>query len=602
MRAVDSRIRFVVNIDSNIPNALVGDATRIRQVLLNVLSNAFKYTEKGYVLFTVYGELINESMIKLIIEVKDSGIGIKPEDIDKLFDDYVQFDLGINKDLEGTGLGLAITKGIVQAMNGDISVQSEYGKGSTFTITLPQKIRSAKALASVDNPNDKSVIVYERREIYADSLIYSISNLGVKYTRVKSDAEFLENMSSREYAFIFISYALFNKNRDAILTHGTMSKIVVLTEFGEAIPDKNLSVLTMPVYSVLIANVLNGVSNVFNYSESGGFIVRFTAPDAKVLVVDDINTNLRVAEGLLLPYKMNVALCDSGIGAIAMLESNHYDLVFMDHKMPGMDGVETTQCIRKMGEYDEYYKNLPVVALTANAVAGTREMFLENGLNDFLSKPIDTVKLNSILEKWIPKEKQKGSTVEAMESAMPEKRSAIRSVINPEILEVFRQDAEKTIVTLRETMARGDIKLFTTTVHAIKSALANVGEIERSEAASALENAGESGDLDYIKANTESFLQTLEQLVKTLSTAEPEDDTKAPVLTEDRAYLVEQLKIIKSACENYDDMPAYAALDRLKEIPWKKETSAALEAIRDILFLHSDFDKAAELAGKMLNT
>ena len=406
MRAADTQLRFAVNIDSKIPNALVGDETRIRQVLLNILSNAVKYTEKGFVSFTVHGEIIDENTIKLIMEVKDSGRGIKPKDLKNLFGDYTQFDIDKNRGIEGTGLGLAITKNTIQAMDGDITVESEYGKGSCFTVTLKQIIRSPEALASIQNPNEKSVIVYERRNIYADSIVYSVENLGVRCTLVSDETELYERISSHEYNFVFISYTLFKENKDMLLKHGENAKIVVLTEFSEAVQEKNLNILAMPAHSISIADILNGVSDNFSYSENNELIVKFSAPDARVLVVDDININLMVAEGLLMYYKMKIDLCNSGLEAIEMLKSKQYDLVFMDHKMPGMDGIETTQRIRSMEKEDAYYNDVPIIALTANAVIGTREMFLECGLNDFLSKPIDVIKMNAVLEKWIPKEKQ----------------------------------------------------------------------------------------------------------------------------------------------------------------------------------------------------
>ena len=137
----------------------------------------------------------------------------------------------------------------------------------------------------------------------------------------------------------------------------------------------------------------------------------FSAPEAKVLVVDDINTNLNVAKNMLLPYNIKVDLCESGIDAIEMSKSTQYDLVFMDYKMPGMDGIETTQCLRAMGEENTHYKNLPIIALTTYDAAGAKEMFLKNGFNDFLLKPIDTVRLNAVLAHWIPKEKQKSSII-----------------------------------------------------------------------------------------------------------------------------------------------------------------------------------------------
>ena len=397
MRVLDSNLRFAVNIDSHIPGELIGDETRIRQILLNILNNAVKYTEKGYVSFTVGGEIINDDTIMLTMEVMDSGKGIKEEDIEKLFGEYVQIDIEKNRGIEGIGLGLAITWNIVKAMDGDINVYSEYGKGSIFTITLPQKFSSPEAMASVYEPEEKSVLVYERREIFANSIVNSIDNLGVKCTLASSNEELLEILSSTAFSFIFISYGLLEKNREIVTKFGANSKVVLLTEFGEAIPDKSLNILAMPVYSISIANILNGISDSFNYGDSEESIVRFAAPDATVLVVDDIKTNLKVAEGLLLPYKMRIDLSTNGADAIEAVKNKHYDIIFMDHKMPGMDGVETTLNIRALE--DEYFKTVPIIALTANAVSDIREFFMQNGFSEFISKPIDTVKLNSLLGK-----------------------------------------------------------------------------------------------------------------------------------------------------------------------------------------------------------
>jgi CheY-like chemotaxis protein len=179
----------------------------------------------------------------------------------------------------------------------------------------------------------------------------------------------------------------------------------------------------MPVHCISVANILNGESEHFSYSQNTENIVRFTATGVNILVVDDVITNLKVAKGLLAPYKMQVDLCKSGMSAIDAIKTNRYDLVFMDHRMPGMDGIEATEHIRVLGTgdvpeggEDEYFKNVPIIALTANAVSGTKEMFLQNGFNDFLSKPIDTIKLNAVLEKWIPKEKRQVITTEEVEN------------------------------------------------------------------------------------------------------------------------------------------------------------------------------------------
>ena len=290
VRVADSKVEFVVSIDSEIPNALLGDEIRIKQILLNVLSNAVKYTKEGIISFVVVGKKVGEDTILLTINVIDTGKGIKQENLDKLFGDFVQLDLAANKGIEGTGLGLAITKSLLKAMDGDINVISEYGKGSIFTITIPQKISSHEPLGAID-------------------------------------------------------------------THSNLKLISPKSA-------KN-------------------------------------ARSARILAVDDIKTNLKVIEGLLSPYKLQIDSCTSGMKAIEAIKTNRYELVFMDHMMPEMDGIEATKRIRDMGNEDLYYKDLPIIALTANAISGAKEMFLESGFNDFLSKPIDITELDAILSRWL---------------------------------------------------------------------------------------------------------------------------------------------------------------------------------------------------------
>ncbi|MCL2320412.1 MAG: ATP-binding protein, partial [Treponema sp.] len=540
MRVIDSQVRFAVNIDSRIPNMLIGDVIRIRQVLLNLLSNAVKYTEKGFVSFTVFGEPVDARTIRLVMEVMDSGRGITPENIEKLFGEYTQFDREKNRGIEGVGLGLAITYSIVKAMNGNICVYSEYGKGSTFTAVIPQTISSPEPLALVKNPREKNVIVYERREIYANSIVFTVDNLGVNCTLVSTDAELAEKMAAVQYTFLFISFGLFVKNKSTIAKFGANTKVVVLTEFGEAIPDRGLNILAMPVHSISIADIINGVSGSFSYNENNELIVRFMAPSAKVLVVDDILTNLKVAEGLLVPYRMQVDLCKSGAEALEAVKSMDYDLIFMDHKMPEMDGVETTMRIRAHGDKEPYYKNVPIIALTANAVSGTREMFIGNGFNDFLSKPIDTVALNAVLEKWIPREKRRCPTMGKSEAPVSNDADAGKAIAidgldvdrgillsggeigeYAETLALFYQDGIEKLDQLSGSLESGDLQLYTIYVHGLKSAAANIGAGELSEAAKALEYAGTRQDVDFIQAHHAKFLEDLKLLLNNINRALP---------------------------------------------------------------------------------
>ncbi len=351
-------------------------------------------------------------------------------------------------------------------------------------------------------------------------------------------------------------------------------------------------------------------------------------PYGSVLVVDDVSTNLYVAEGLLSRYKLTIETADSGFAAIEKVKGGKvYDVIFMDQMMPDMDGIDTMRKLRELG-----YAGA-IVALTANALVGNDIMFMQKGFDGFISKPIDVRWLNDVLNKFVrdkyPEEAKKyistsrsqsGAEVlnDRISTSLNDRISTslndrsvqpaelLNSALNPQILKYFINDAEKAIVTLRETMESGNVKLFTITAHAMKSALANVGENEASRAAAELEKAGHSGDTGFITANIGGFIKALELLVEKFGgaggTDKADDVNKADDdgTAEDTDYLVEQLRIVKSACENYDDDTAYAALDRLKERQWKRSTAKSLEDIRDALFTSSDFDGAAGICGTLV--
>jgi signal transduction histidine kinase/CheY-like chemotaxis protein len=490
-------IEFTLDIDEKIPSRLYGDELRLKQILNNLLSNAIKYTKEGRIKLTVDHSLRGDAvMLRFIVE--DTGQGIKSEDRERLFSEYLRFNAKANRKTEGTGLGLNITKKLIEMMGGAIEVESEYGKGSTFKVTVQQKV--------------------------------------VEYAAIGAEAA----QKLRNFTFI--------GDRQTAQLH----------------------------------------------------ITREPMPYGSVLVVDDLETNLYVAEGMLLPYKLNIETANSGFAVIEKIESGKtYDIIFMDHMMPKMHGIETTEKLRQMG-----YKGV-IVALTANAMIGNDEMFSRHGFDGFISKPIDIRHLNAVLNKFIrdryPEEakKYKPQAAESQSVTVPPDETTAK------LLQVFRRDAEKAIITLRETAPRGDtpqqsagdIKLLTTTAHAMKSALANVGETEKSRQAAALEKAGLNGDMDFIAAKTENFIKTLESLIRKLS---PAQTAAGADVAEDTSYLKDQLQIIKTACEGYDDAAAYDALDRLQEKPWGPGTAAALETLRDMLFLHSDFEGAAEQVGALI--
>jgi len=378
-----------------------------------------------------------------------------------------------------------------------------------------------------------------------------------------------------------------------------------------------LNTLAMPAHCVSIAHILNGGCDNFTYNESKEAAVRFIAPDAKVLLVDDINTNLVVAKGLLLPYKMEIDLRNSGIEAIKAVRSKDYDIVFMDHKMPGMDGIEALEHIRALGdEGDVKYKQLPVIALTANAVAGMREMFLECGFNDYLSKPIDTGKLNTILEQWVPAEKQKNLVVKDSASPFTAGRE-LPFVIDGldvakgisisggsveyyiETLAIFHEDGLDRIKALNDCLSGGDLPLYATYVHALKSSSAGVGAGELSGRAAALEEFAGHGELNMVKARNAEFIAALEQLLGNIGKAlKVYKNKKKTPSSSGTDTLSSDLSQLKTALKNMDAGSINRMTDRLKKMSYVENASAIKMLTGKILM--AEYDEAAALIDDLL--
>jgi signal transduction histidine kinase len=302
-------ISFVLNIDENIPSRLLGDELRVRQLFSNILSNSFKYTQEGRVEMRLGYEKLPPSagereQIVLVCAVKDTGIGIKSEHLSKLFTDYYQVDGMSNRLIEGTGLGLAISKRFALMMGGDIQVESEYGRGSVFTVHIRQEAAAGP--------------------------------IGAETTRALQELRFIHGMAGGINAGKY---------------HGPPA----------------------------------------------------TFPNARILIVDDVEINLEVAKGMIEVFGALIDCVESGQAAIELIRDGiKHDIIFMDHMMPGLDGMETVKIIRnELGASSAYARTVPIVALTANAIAGNEEMFLEHGFQAMLSKPLELDKLEALLKKYL---------------------------------------------------------------------------------------------------------------------------------------------------------------------------------------------------------
>jgi signal transduction histidine kinase/CheY-like chemotaxis protein len=643
MRLAEKPIRFYTNIDGTIPNGLIGDETRLRQIMLNLLSNAVKYSEKGYISLTITrspvapSEKQDSEHIWLTISVADTGKGMKPEDMEKLFADFVQIDIRRNRGIEGTGLGLAITQRLCQAMGGDISVESEYGKGSTFTVRLPQGINSVETFAAVENPGSKKVLVYEGRSVYAKSVCWSLQNMGVTYTMAATPEEFTEALFREEWYYVFSGYGLYEKIRPIMskdekeFPGGKKPPLALMVEWGTEAHIPNVRFISLPVQSLSIANVLNGRADHKGFVDSSA-IIRFSIPHARLLVVDDIATNLKVAEGLLSPYRATVDTCLSGIQAIEMVKQHPYDLVFMDHMMPEMDGIEATAVIRDWEEELEAQGvvrfAVPIIALTANAVMGVREMFISKGFSDFLAKPIDISKLDEILDRWIPKEKREMGTESTEQKknadagyhgslAIPgiDVRKGIsltggKEVTYRRILTLFCTDAEQRLTTFNHFADRGisdantqDLAVIASQAHALKGVTASLGAAEFSAQAARLEAAGKTGDATLVTDLLPVFIENLVGLVKNinvvleLDSAESSESSRSggdsPSLT------VSRLKELADAIQSKDTAAIDGILDDLLQQPFDSKTMTILEQISDEILV-AEYDKAGEIVRSLI--
>jgi signal transduction histidine kinase/CheY-like chemotaxis protein len=558
MRLNEKPIRLVTKIDGSLPAVLTGDEVRVRQVLLNLLTNAVKYTKEGSITFSISRRDGPEDPARarhdggrprvfLAFEVADTGIGIKKEDMEKLFEDFIQFDHQQNRGVEGTGLGLVISRSLCHLMGGDITVKSEYGRGSVFTALMPQFVRNEAPFALVKHPESKAALVYEDRPLYAESLVFTITSLGADCLRARSRREFIEGLPGRR--FVFTSPSLLEEARE-ILDRDRESRagegsggasgredpaLILLTEDWQfSRPD--IQAVFTPLQPVAVANILNGQNDSKAYQAEGPGI-RFTAPGIRVLIVDDIEINLDVAEGLLSPYQMIVDRAAGGLEAVQLVQENHYDLVLMDHMMPGMDGVEAVAAIRSWEEKSAPESRIPIVALTANAISGMKEMFLEKGFSDYLSKPIEIAKLDDMIGRWIPQEKRKktnarferniftgdsGMIIPGVDTKKGINMTGGTEAGYRKVLAQFIKDASKRLEWFKELSPEkiqkegdsgGDLAAFTTQVHALKSAAGTIGAAEISKEAAVLEAAGKAGDTAAVRRALPKFIDHLNRLI-----------------------------------------------------------------------------------------
>ncbi len=459
-------LRLKREFDMSIPCRYLGDAGRIRQILINILNNALKFTRRGFVALSVSGVRGDaENTERLIFRIKDTGCGIREEDIKEIFENFKQVDSRRNRTVEGTGLGLSITKRLVGLMQGSIQVESVYGEGTTFTVEIPQKIVDYRALS--ENPEEE---VQKEKELRP-----------------------------------------------------------------------------------------------------------FTAEGCKVLVVDDNRVNRKIARIFLQSYDLEIDEADSGMAAIALVREKCYDIIFMDHMMPEMDGIETVQIIRS--ECGENGSRAVIVALTANAMEGVRETFLENGFQDFITKPLDRRPLHEALIRWIPEEKRtlgegladivgtdkignneiQNVYIEGIDTEEVVKRYSGSVEEYYELLDLYCLDGKRKLAVLRELWEKQDYTNYGIEVHGLKSASANVGAMHVSDSAMEHENAVNRGDIAFVDAHISQLMAAYEAQLAHISKFL--ENIRRSGGIEEKTRVIDHADFVKGIREALDSLESFRSKD-----------------------------------------
>ena len=499
-------------VDSTLPSRYRGDDGRIKQILINIMNNAVKFTKEGFVKISVGGYHDDvRDMEKLVFRVQDTGIGIKQENLERIFEDFKQVDSGRNRGVEGTGLGLSITKRFVQMMKGSIEVESVYGEGSTFIVTIPQKIVDSRTLAEMPDTEEEV-------------------------------SEEMEN---------------------------------------------------------------------------------FVVDGYKVLVVDDNLINRKVAMGFLKNYGFELYEAESGREAIEMVKKTRFNIIFMDHMMPEMDGIEATRIIRE--ECGVNGRTPVVIALTANAMAGVREKFLNNGFQDFIAKPLDRKPLNEVLSRWIPnaykQEIKEGDDQAArsqpkitfedihihginIEEAKKHHTGEVEDFI--ELLRLYYLDGQRKVGYLENLLEQENYKDYGIEVHGLKSASANVGAMELSVQAKEHEDAANRLDVDFIKNHFPELKSCYSAQVQEIKRfldqrqAVADDGAEDSGMTLDQPALLSQVREALEKLQDFKSKECAHIVESLLKYKLDGNELTRLREIQDQLKMYED-DKAEELLNEMID-
>ena len=565
-------LELVFDIDPKVPAVLVGDADKISHVLKILVENSIKFTEEGGVNVRI-GCRRESYGVNLIVDIRDTGIGMTGSQLTQMYDAFYQGDSGSSRFAGGLGLGLPIAQGLLNAMGAFVHFESREQQGLFAQIVIPQGVADEQPCIVLNHADQFCIACYFRPEKYScdevreyyDGLIHNlVEGLGIKGYQAHNFEGFLKLVRTHALTHVFIAQSEYEENRKYYEELAETLRVVIIAEREFVLNSgSKLFIIHKPFSALSVANLLNGEMGDRRFAEAQAAGRKpFTCVGVRALAVDDEEMNLVVAKGVLGSYGIEVDTCLSGREAVAQCSSESYDIIFLDHMMPGFDGVETLKRIRELR--GGFYQDLPIIALTANTVSGAREMFRSEGFTEFVPKPIERTVLERVLRKVLPnsciqysaaptraavpaqaagpaQERQDGSggktaeETKAPEAAVPETAGEAallyerltRAGVNVELglaycsgdEEFYREmlrmffaqsgDKRAEIVSLYESANWTD---YAVKVHALKSTSLTIGAEALSAQAKELELAGKRGDTDYIRENHSALLRAYEAL------------------------------------------------------------------------------------------
>ncbi len=553
-----TEIELIIDVDASVPAVMNTDVAKLKKILWHLITNGLKFTNEGGV-YVHLSAIPQNYGINLVIEIKDTGIGMDASQLEQIYDNFYKADSGRARRTGGLGLGMPIVHGFVRSLGGFMTVESTLGQGTSVKVSIPNGVVDSDCCMSVADREHISLGAYLHfekfpdphvREYYDRMVKNIVTGLKVTMHRVDNTESLHALTESKKLTHLFAGPEEYLDAQDFM---EELAKSIIITVIANpeelSLPEgTRVRVMPKPFYCFPVVSVLN--SKLDDDVEDEGKVM---FPGARVLVVDDEPMNLIVSTGMFKGYGMSVTTCESGAESIDLCRKNDYDIIFMDHMMPGMDGVEAMKRIRS--EQAKVKKIVPIIAFTANAVSSAREMFRQEGFDGFVSKPVDRVELERVIKHVLPANLVSVTDTKKQE-AVPEKvqtsnaAPALKGVVERlasigvdtqkglyysqndkefyiSLLMQYLKESEKKKALMIEALDKNDLAAYAIQAHSIKSTSKMIGAMKLSESARLLEAAGKGGDRKYIDANQDDMLKMYESVLDILKEESAESSDNA---------------------------------------------------------------------------